>query len=195
MKPATTLEYPNSTTAINLLHSAITLPSSVWGSDKTAALARLEAWLQAAQNMINNHFGTRFPILNASSLEMSDGRRYIRIDRIDLDHNRTSSRSVHVFIDKNSANHCFMMTHMLPYLPRYSIAYLVWYRHINRHISTLTSTYYCFLVTRAHKSCHCCGMRARHGTLRVLIKAFDWANLNFPAPEATSQDAFLCSHN
>ena len=49
MKTTTTLEYPNSTTAINLLHSGITLPSSVWGSDKTAALARLEAWLQAAQ--------------------------------------------------------------------------------------------------------------------------------------------------
>jgi hypothetical protein len=35
---------------------------------------------------------------------MSDGRRYIRIDRIDLDHNRTSSRSVHVFIDKKTGD-------------------------------------------------------------------------------------------
>ena len=104
MKTTTTLGYSNSATAMNLLHSGITLPSSVWGSDKTAALARLEAWLQAAQNMINTHYGTKFPRLNASSLEMSDGRRYIRIDRIDLDHNQTPSRSIHVFIDKKTGD-------------------------------------------------------------------------------------------
>lgn len=100
----TALGYSNSATAMNLLHSGITLPSSVWGSDKTAALARLDAWLQAAQNMINTHYGTKFPRLNASSLEMSDGRRYIRIDRIDLDHNQTPSRSIHVFIDKKTGD-------------------------------------------------------------------------------------------
>lgn len=84
------------TQAMNLLLNA-KFPPSPWGDSQTAA-KRLEEWLQKAQAVVNANYANNFPTLVPSLLEMSDGRRYIRIDTIN-DGGR-GSRSVWAFIDK-----------------------------------------------------------------------------------------------
>ena len=88
--------------AVNLLPAIIKLPTTVWGTDKQAARARLDAWLNAAQDLINENYATKYPTLIPSLLEMSDGRRYIRIDSI-ADGGR-GQRSVWAFIDKKTGD-------------------------------------------------------------------------------------------
>jgi hypothetical protein len=97
-----TTQATNSATAVNLLNGVPNLPASVWGTDKALIVLRLNTWLQGAQDIINNDYAKNFPTLNAPFLEMSDGRRYIRVDRVDNSGYR--SRSIHVFIDKKTGD-------------------------------------------------------------------------------------------
>jgi hypothetical protein len=87
-------------TPINLLTAKTNLPSSVWSADKTVSLERLDRWLNAAQAIINENYASNFPTLTPTVLEMTDGRRYIRIDGI-VDNGR-GQRSVWAFIDKQT---------------------------------------------------------------------------------------------
>ena len=91
---------PTATAAVNLLTASTNLPSS-WG-DKSLALLRLDRWLWSAQDLVNKYYATNFDILTPSLLEMSDGRRYIRIDTIN-DGGR-GQRSVWAFIDKKTGD-------------------------------------------------------------------------------------------
>lgn len=85
-------------TAINLLTTKTRLPHAVWGANADQSIDRLNRWLTAAQTIINENYASRFPSLTPSVLEMSDGRRYIRVDVI-VDNGR-GQRSVFAFIDK-----------------------------------------------------------------------------------------------
>ena len=91
---------PTATAAVNLLTASTNLPVS-WG-DKSLALLRLDRWLWSAQDLVNKYYATNFNILTPSLLEMSDGRRYIRIDVIN-DGGR-GQRSVWAFIDKTTGD-------------------------------------------------------------------------------------------
>lgn len=91
---------PTATAAVNLLTASTNLPVS-WG-DKSLALLRLDRWLWSAQDLVNKYYATNFNILTPSLLEMSDGRRYIRIDVIN-DGGR-GQRSVWAFIDKKTGD-------------------------------------------------------------------------------------------
>ena len=107
-----TTQAPNSATPVNLLNGVTNLPASVWGTDKALIMLRLNTWLQGAQDIINNDYARNFPTLNAPFLEMSDGRRYIRVDRID---NRSNGqRSIHVFIDKKTGDILKAATYKAP---------------------------------------------------------------------------------
>ena len=86
-----------SVAAVNLLNAKTNLPAAVWG-DHSLALLRLDRWLWTAQEVINKYYANRFDILTPSQLEMSDGRRYIRIDSV-MDGGQ-GQRSVYAFIDK-----------------------------------------------------------------------------------------------
>lgn len=97
-----TTQAPNSATAVNLLDSSTNFPAAIWGTNKSLSLKRLEVWLEGAQEIINTDYAKNFPTLTAPALEMSDGRRYIRVDRIDG--NGRGSRSIHVFIDKKTGD-------------------------------------------------------------------------------------------
>ena len=88
------------TASVNLLTTSTNLPAS-WG-DKSLALLRLDRWLWSAQDLINKYYALHFAILSPSLLEMSDGRRYIRIDSI-ADGGR-GQRSVWAFIDKKTGD-------------------------------------------------------------------------------------------
>jgi hypothetical protein len=88
------------TLAINLLTASTKIPSS-WG-DKSASLLRLNQWLWAAQDLVNKNYTNSFPTLTPSLLEMSDGRRYIRIDYIR--DGGQGQRSVWAFIDKKTGD-------------------------------------------------------------------------------------------
>jgi hypothetical protein len=88
------------TASVNLLTASTNLPAS-WG-DKSLALLRLDRWLWSAQDLINKNYATHFSNLTPSLLEMSDGRRYIRIDSI-ADGGR-GQRSVWAFIDKKTGD-------------------------------------------------------------------------------------------
>jgi len=90
----------NSSAAVNLLTDSTKLPAC-WG-DKSLALLRLDRWLWAAQDIVNQNYAINFNRLTASVLEMSDGRRYIRIDCIN-DGGR-GQRSVWAFIDKKTGD-------------------------------------------------------------------------------------------
>lgn len=85
---------------INLLTDSVKLPNS-WG-EKNLAMLRLDRWLWSAQNLVNKDYAIRFPTLTPSVLEMSDGRRYIRIDSISDGGN--GQRSVWAFIDKKTGD-------------------------------------------------------------------------------------------
>lgn len=89
----------NASAAVNLLTDKTDLPSN-WG-DKSLALLRLDRWLWTAQDIVNTHY-TKFSSLTASVLEMSEGRRYIRVDVIN-DGGR-GQRSVWAFIDKKTGD-------------------------------------------------------------------------------------------
>ena len=91
----------NASAAVNLLNAKTKLPTNVWG-DHSLALLHLDRWLWTAQDVINKYYTQRLNTLTASQLEMSDGRRYIRIDRL-LDGGR-GHRSVHAFIDKKTGD-------------------------------------------------------------------------------------------
>jgi hypothetical protein len=86
--------------AVNHLTLKTNLPSN-WG-DKGMALLRLDRWLWTAQELVNNHYATHFPSLTPSVLEMSDGRRYIRIDTIK--NGGCGQRLVWAFIDKKTGD-------------------------------------------------------------------------------------------
>lgn len=86
--------------AVNLLTDKVQLPTA-WG-DKSIALLRLDRWLWSAQDLVNKNYAQQFPSLTPSMLEMSDGRRYIRIDSIVDGGN--GQRSVWAFIDKQSGD-------------------------------------------------------------------------------------------
>ena len=86
--------------AINLLTASTKIPSS-WG-DKSTSLLRLNGWLQSAQDLVNKHTTSNFSNLTPSLLEMSDGRRYIRIDYIR--EGGQGQRSVWAFIDKKTGD-------------------------------------------------------------------------------------------
>lgn len=88
------------TAAVNLLNHKTNFLSS-WG-DKSILLLRLDRWLWSAQDLINKNYATNFNNLTPSMLEMSDGRRYIRVDVIN-DGGR-GQRSVFAFIDKNTGD-------------------------------------------------------------------------------------------
>jgi hypothetical protein len=90
----------NASAAVNLLTDRTNLPAS-WG-DKSLALLRLDRWLWTAQDMDNQNNALNFHNLTASVLEMSDGRRYIRLDTI-CDGGR-GQRSVWAFIDKKTGD-------------------------------------------------------------------------------------------
>ena len=85
---------------INLLTASTKIPSS-WG-DKNTSLLRLNGWLQSAQDLVNKHIASNFSNLTPSLLEMSDGRRYIRIDYIR--EGGQGQRSVWAFIDKKTGD-------------------------------------------------------------------------------------------
>ena len=91
----------NASAAVNLLNAKTKLPTNVWG-DHSLALLHLDRWLWTAQDVINKYYTQRLNTLTASQLEMSDGRRYIRIDRL-LDGGR-GQRLVHAFIDKKTGD-------------------------------------------------------------------------------------------
>lgn len=96
---------PKMTTQVtprNYLPPNINLPAAAWGTDTAASLRRLDEWLTAAQEMVSRNYATNFPNLTPSVLEMTDGRRYIRIDTI-VD-NGLGQRSVWAFIDKRSGD-------------------------------------------------------------------------------------------
>ena len=88
--------------AVNLLTPKVSLPHAVWGPNSHHSIDRLNRWLTAAQTIINENYASKFPNLTPSVLEMSDGRRYIRIDSI-VD-NGAGQRSVWAFIDKWSGD-------------------------------------------------------------------------------------------
>ena len=81
-------------TATNLLPASASFPANWNGT----APQRLEEWLQKAQEIVNRNYATNFPNLIPSVLEMSDGRRYVRIDVIS--NGGSGQRSVWAFIDK-----------------------------------------------------------------------------------------------
>jgi hypothetical protein len=91
----------NASAPVNLLNAKTKLPANVW-ADHSLALLRLDRWLWTAQDVINKYYANGFDMLTASQLEMSDGRRYIRIDCIS-DGGR-GQRSVHAFIDKKTGD-------------------------------------------------------------------------------------------
>lgn len=99
-------------TPINLLTAKVSLPAAAWGADNTVSLERLQRWLEAAQTIINENYASRFPSLTPTVLEMSDGRRYIRIDGI-VDGGR-GQRSVWAFIDKWSGDVLRAATYKAP---------------------------------------------------------------------------------
>jgi hypothetical protein len=99
-------------TPINLVNIYVRLPAAAWGTDNDASLVRLQRWLEAAQTIINENYASRFPNLTPSRLEMSDGRRYIRIDTI-VDGGR-GQRSVFAFIDKWSGDILRAATYKAP---------------------------------------------------------------------------------
>ena len=72
----------------------------IWGNG-TEAMNRLTEWLEVAQNIVNLDYA-KFPELEPSVLEMSDGRRYIRVDTIG--DNGRGQRSVWAFIDKQTGD-------------------------------------------------------------------------------------------
>lgn len=88
------------TSAVNLLTASTNLPAS-WG-DKSIVLLRLDRWLWSAQDIINKNYAAHFPNATPSMLEMSDGRRYIRIDSIS--DGGKGQRSVWAFIDKKTGD-------------------------------------------------------------------------------------------
>jgi hypothetical protein len=90
----------NSSAAVNLLTDRSILPAS-WG-DRSLAMLRLDRWLWSAQDIVNQNYARNFQRLTASVLEMSDGRRYIRVDVIN-DGGR-GQRSVWAFIDKKTGD-------------------------------------------------------------------------------------------
>lgn len=96
--------------AVNTLTDKTTLPAS-WG-DKSLALLRLDRWLWTAQDLVNKNYATHFDNLTPSVLEMSDGRRYIRIDSIN-DGGR-GQRSVWAFIDKRTGDILRAATYKAP---------------------------------------------------------------------------------
>lgn len=112
MKTFTSLiNEPTTTTAMkiakarNLLKPTVKFPSisnfpSGWG-DEVEAINRLNQWLEVAQNIVNLNYA-QFPELEPSILEMSDGRRYIRVDTI-MDNGR-GQRSGWAFIDKQTGD-------------------------------------------------------------------------------------------
>jgi hypothetical protein len=85
--------------AKNLLNAAVKFPP-IWG-DTGQATDRLAKWLEVAQNIVNLNYA-KFPELEPSVLEMSDGRRYIRVDTIR--DGGTGQRSVWAFIDKQTGD-------------------------------------------------------------------------------------------
>lgn len=104
---------PTTTTAMKiakarnllLLKPTVKFPSisnfpSGWGNE-TEAINRLNQWLEVAQNIVNLNYA-KFPQLEPSVLEMSDGRRYIRVDTI-TDNGR-GQRSGWAFIDKQTGD-------------------------------------------------------------------------------------------
>ena len=84
-----------------LTFDKVNLPTAVWG-DKDAAVLKLLDWLEAARKVVispysNPNFsyvGMMLPVL-----EMYDGRRYIRVDKVHSDR-----RSVYAFIDKTNGD-------------------------------------------------------------------------------------------
>jgi hypothetical protein len=87
---------------VNLLTTAVNLPSNIWGIYNDLSLTRLDRWLEAAQGLVNENYEKNFPNLVPSVLEMSDGRRYIRIDQIS--NGGAGQRSVWAFIDKKTGD-------------------------------------------------------------------------------------------
>jgi hypothetical protein len=88
------------TASVNLLTDKTSLPPT-WG-DKSLALLRLDRWLWTAQDLVNKYYASSFPNLTPSLLEMSDGRRYIRVDCIC--NGGSGQRSVWAFIDKKTGD-------------------------------------------------------------------------------------------
>lgn len=85
--------------ARNLLNAAVKFPP-IWGGT-AQAMDRLAKWLEAAQTIVNLDYA-KFPELEPSMLEMSDGRRYIRVDTVRS--GGTGQRSVWAFIDKQTGD-------------------------------------------------------------------------------------------
>jgi hypothetical protein len=90
----------NSVHPITRLTAKTKLPT-LWG-EKSDGLARLDRWLWAAQDIVNDYYSTKLSNLTPSLLEMSDGRRYIRVDCI-VD-GGLGQRSVWAFIDKTNGD-------------------------------------------------------------------------------------------
>jgi len=80
--------------ALNLVSSSANFPSNWNGT----AWQRLDEWLNKAQEIVNANYANNFPGLIPSVLEMTDGRRYVRIDSIVS--NGAGQRTVWAFVDK-----------------------------------------------------------------------------------------------
>lgn len=98
------------TLALNNLDSRTRLPDR-WG-DHSMALLRLDRWLWTAQKIVDDHYESHLPNLVPSRLEMSDGRRYIRVDSVE--NGGTGSRSVYAFIDKRTGDVLRAATYKAP---------------------------------------------------------------------------------
>ena len=61
---------------------------------------RLQEWLEANQQIINDHYAKNFPILTVPKLSLERGKRYVRIVRSE----GTNSRSVHAFVDTTNGD-------------------------------------------------------------------------------------------
>ena len=98
------------TLALNNLDSRTRLPD-LWG-DHSMALLRLDRWLWTAQKIVDDHYDSHLPNLVPSRLEMSDGRRYIRVDKVE--NCGRGNRTVYAFVDKATGDVLRAATYKAP---------------------------------------------------------------------------------
>lgn len=72
---------------------------------------RLSRWLDRAQRIVNADYAANYPTLTPPSLEMSMGRRYVRVDAL---RESGSTRRVFAFIDTRTGDILMPATYRAP---------------------------------------------------------------------------------
>ena len=84
-----------------------------------------------------------------------------------------------------------MMTHVFADAPGHATPNSVRHGLVDHYVSALATTDNDLLVLGRDQSCHSRRVRLRHRGLRVVVQAFNRANLDFSTPKTAPKDTFL----